>query len=177
MSHHISNILDLILTQDEKDINNIEYSSPIGKSDHVLLKITTNILSKSTLDKEESSLNWKHANYNDLKKYLNDNDWNKLYELKTEEQWKFVFNTLENGVNQFIPLKRHTTCKKKPNWFKGQVKKSVKRKYYLWKKYIESENSVDYQNYILERNNASKLLKKAKKEHEKKLAENCKKKS
>lgn len=33
----IPNILDMILTNDEHIVNNIEYSSPLGKSDHCML--------------------------------------------------------------------------------------------------------------------------------------------
>ena len=38
-----SNVLDLVFSRDESDINNIYYCSPLGKSDHVLLKIITTI--------------------------------------------------------------------------------------------------------------------------------------
>ena len=48
-SNQESNILDLVLTQDQVDIQNIEYCSPLGKSDHILLKIKTNIIKEKTL--------------------------------------------------------------------------------------------------------------------------------
>ena len=38
-----SNILDLVFTRDESDINNVYYCCPLGKSDHILLKIVTSI--------------------------------------------------------------------------------------------------------------------------------------
>ena len=48
------NILDLVLTNNEDTIANIEYCSPIGKSHHLLLKIRTNIVKED--GKEEIDL-------------------------------------------------------------------------------------------------------------------------
>ena len=44
----------------------------------------------------------------------------------------------------------------------------------MYKRWLESDNSWVYQNYVKERNLTSKLLKKAKKEHEQKIASKSK---
>ena len=37
----VSSLLDLVITRDEEVVTNIEYLSPLGKSDYLLLKIET----------------------------------------------------------------------------------------------------------------------------------------
>ena len=170
-----SNILDLILTQDDTDIQSIEHCSPIGKSDHELLKITTNIMKPKLFDKESMSYNFDKGNYNLFKKYLVNIDWMEiLNNSDTVECWKTIKNIIDDGVNLFIPLRKCSKNKKKAGWFTGQVRKSVKKKYELYKKWINSDNSYDYRVYITQRNETAKQTKKAKKEHEKKIAQKSK---
>ena len=173
--HQQSNILDLILTQDETDIQNIEHCSPIGKSDHELLKIRTNIMKPKLNENDSENYNFDKGNYTLFKKYLTDVNWmNILQDSDTKQCWKLIKNIIDNGVSQFIPIRKQSKKKKKPGWFTGPVRKSVKKKYELYKKWINSDNSHDYHVYINERNATNKQIKKAKKEHERKIAEKSK---
>jgi hypothetical protein len=52
--------------------------------------------------------------------------------------------------------------------------RKVKKKHKLYKRYLHTKHGEDYQKYILERNECSKLLKKERKDHEKQIANNCK---
>ena len=160
-----SNILDLVLTQSDLDIESIEHCSPLGKSDHELLKIKTTILKLKAFDKESIKYNFDKGNFNAFKKYITDIDWlNKFGSLDAEEVCNIIVTKIEEGIELFIPLRKHSKSKKKPH-LTGEVKKSVKKKYLLYKRWIESNNSHDYRNYIKERNLTSKLIKKAKRDH------------
>ena len=47
-----ANILDLVFTNEENMINNIEVKTPIGKSDHIVVTFEYNCYSESSNDKE-----------------------------------------------------------------------------------------------------------------------------
>ena len=170
-----SNILDLVLTQDDADIQDIEHCSPIGKSDHELLKIKTNIIKLRVFNKQSIKYDFRKGNYLAFKKFIADIDWNNiLKDFNTEKCWKIIKTKIEEGVKLFIPLRKPSNNKNKKSWFTGEVKKSIKKKYLLYKRWLDSDNSYDYQNYVKERNLATKLIRKAKIDHERKIAENSK---
>ena len=75
----------------------------------------------------------------------------------------------------FIPVIICTNkVKDKPPWLSITDQKSVKKKYNLFKCFLESKSSLAYQEYIQVRNNVNKLIKNAKRNHEKKIANDCK---
>ena len=51
-----------------------------------------------------------------------------------------------------------------------EIRKSVKRKYKLFKRFLNSNNSYHYKQYVTARNEASKAVKKGKVLYEKKIA-------
>ena len=135
------NILDLVFTKDDSDINNIYYCSPLGKSDHILLKLITSIPTKKHKPSVTYRYDWKNGNYVEFKKFMSSVDWSKLKELNVEECWRYIKNKLEEGIKLYVPLVKCTSeTKDKPPWFTFEVKKSVKKKYKLFKLFLESED-------------------------------------
>ena len=57
----------------------------------------------------------------------------------------------------------------------GKVLRNVKKKHKLWKRLKEHNDDTDYSKYKKQANKASKLVRMAKKEFEKKKANNIKK--
>ena len=90
-----SNVLDLVFTRDERDINDIFYCSPLGKSDHVMLKIITSI--PTTEEKCETSrrYDWAKGNYAKMREYIANVDWSVLNEMDVEGCWVFIKSKLQ----------------------------------------------------------------------------------
>ena len=169
------NILDLVFTRYEHDVNTVYYCSPLGKSDHVLLKILTSIPKKKFKVKCSLRYDWKNGNYGEFRKYILNIDWSVLHGLDVEECWEYIKSKLDEGIKLFIPLvKCSGELKDKPPWFSFTIKKSVKKKYKLFKRWLESDSSFDYQEYVKFRNEVSRLIRAAKKSHERKVAYECK---
>ena len=170
-----SNILDLVFTRDEGDINDIQYCSPIGMSDHILIKITTTVPKSKILQNDTKKYDWEKGDYYNFKKYIADKDWTILKSMDVDSCWTYIKNILQEGINNFIPTKTVSSkLKDKPPWMSHTVKKSVKKKYSLFKRFLQSNSSKDYKEYIQARNNTCKLIKQAKKCHEKKVASQTK---
>ena len=119
-----SNILDLVLTQSDLDIENIEHCSPLGKSDHELLKIKTTILKLKSSDKDSINYNFDKGNFNAFKKYITDIDWlNTFGSLDAEEVCNIIVTKIEEGIDLFIPVRKHSKSKRMPH-LTGEVKKN-----------------------------------------------------
>ena len=58
----------------------------------------------------------------------------------------------------------------KPVWMTGKIKKSIKKRYDLYKKSLNSNKSHEYQKYLLCRNQCNKMIRHAKKEYERRLS-------
>ena len=170
-----SNILDLIFTRDDEDINNIEYCSPIGKSDHVLLKICTTVPKIKVKQKDSIRYDWDNGDYTSFKNYIATTDWEILKTMDVNKCWLFIKEKIQEGIEKFIPTKTlPNNIKDKPPWMSITVKKSVKRKHKLFKRFLQSDSSKDYKEYINQRNITCKLIKQAKKCHEKNIASHAK---
>ena len=95
--------------------------------------------------------------------------------MTVNECWEYIKNTITKGTDLFIPvINLNKTEKNKPPWLSTSIKKSVKKKYKLFKRYLESKSSSAYHDYIQVRNEVNKLVKNAKYNHEKKIADECK---
>ena len=164
---------DLILVNDDKLISDIVHCCPIGKSDHDMLFFNMYVdIKDENIDFEKFDLN--KGNYDNLRKDLK--TWNlpKLEEMDVEEVWGNIKSRVTEAMTKNIPKISINKKSKKPKWFTGEVKKSVRKKYYLFMKYLKSDASYDYWKYIEARNACNRTIKKAKREYERKISHECK---
>ena len=61
-----------------------------------------------------------------------------------------------------------------PRWMTKSIKRIIKKKYVLYKKYLQARSVNNYNKYLHVRNEANKLIRKAKRNHERILAEESK---
>ena len=168
-----SNILDLVLTRDIDDVQLIEYCSAIGHSDHLFIKIFTTIPKTTQSTNDTYMFDYNKGNYANFNSYMMEEDWKILNDLDVEEGWLKLKNKILCGTDAFIPKVKLKNKKPKPPWMTIEVKKSIKTKYKLFKRYLDSNNSFYYKQYIAKRNETSKIIKKLKKGQERKIAEDC----
>ena len=185
-----SNILDLILTKDPNDVTSVEYCSHIGKSDHILLKVKTAIKKVKVTEKEKQRYNFEKGNYSAFKEYITNTSWpmtdnsvvfsNNLTDntvvisASINDTWNFIKDKIKEGMEMFIPKVTISNKKKRPAWMSSEIKKSVRKKYKLFKRFLESNNSWYYYEYIKVRNQTTKDIKKAKYDYELKVAKESK---
>ena len=168
------NILDLVLTKNEDTIANIEYCSPIGKSHHLLLKIRTNIVKIEGKEEIEFKFCPHKGDYQKFRKRLKEEDWSKLEATRFQGCYRHFASVIKEGMQDYIPRVESKEKKNKPRWLSHKISKSVKKKYKLFKKYLNSQNGKTYQKYVEERNKVNKEIKKAKYNYEKDIAKKCK---
>ena len=121
------NILDLIFTNDELFINNIEHLAPLGSSDHDVLLISINI-PQVFIAPPEPRFNFSKTDFKGLKDYLSKIDWTKLDGINVNDSWSFFSDILLTGFNLFVP-KVKVKSKSKPFWLNNKCMKLIRKKY------------------------------------------------
>ena len=168
-----ANILDLIITNDISNINNVHHLAPLGSSDHDVLVFETEL----TLENNEPSqpkFNFFKTDFKAFKTHLSQKDWSILNDLNTNEAWDKFSNTLKDCFNKFVPKTKSKTKKTQPFWLNNQCNKAIKKKYLYYKRFMQSKSSYDYNQYIKKRNKAKKVIRESVRNHEKKIVNESK---
>ena len=92
-----------------------------------------------------------------------------------EQCWNQIKNKIHESMRECIPTKNiNKPQRTTPRWMNGIIKRNVKKKYNLYNKYLNTLSDDDGRNYIHKRNECNRMIRKAKRKHEKSVAEGCK---
>ena len=101
-------------------------------------------------------------------------DWKELLATKdTEAMWKTFKTKLEEMTSRNLPTKRRRT-RYKPQWMTKRVEKEIKLKRRLWKKYKYTKEKKDLKTYLNKEKEVKNLVRRAKRNIERKLVSECK---
>ena len=162
--------LDLILTQEEEDIKNINVLQPIGNSDHgvVMAEFICEWKSKNEPKKRRA---YYKGDYIIITNKLNEIDWTEKFRGKTiQESWNIFKEIYKKLVDEHIPL----ISPKEYNepWMNDKLMKQWKKKYYSWKRFNENNTNQGWSEYKKERDKLRRNIRKARRLFEKNIAKN-----
>jgi len=166
-------LLDLVITDDQL-INNIDPLPPLGKSDHVVLMIETNIFNSES--RVEQKFNYNKGDYDALRTYITC-DWNTEFaavDLEVEAMWNIIKNKIDNGVKRFVPLtsRFNTTKWKRP--LSSEIRSQIRHKKTLWRNYVRDKNSTTWLQYTKQRNKVKRIVRNDLKEEQNLIAQQYK---
>ncbi len=170
-------ILDLVLTNYDY-VENIDYKSPLGKSDHALLQIKCN-RSISESEYNSDKLNFSKGNYLALKEALK-LDWDSIFlscNNDVDQMWSVFKKIVQEQTEIFIPVINNFNAWKKSTWTRPISKdlcKLIKRKHRLWTRFIETKDAEVYVAYKKLRNKIKKEMKKLVVNEQREIAKCCK---
>ena len=170
-------ILDLILTH-EDNISDIEYQSPLGKSDHSIIKFKYHcyaILRES----EQIRLCYDKADYDEMRNEAGKINWrNELQnDMNVEEMWDIFHRKIKHLEASFVPKKKFKTGKIKNHAFKldESTRNLIKKKHALSRKVVANHmNQEVRREYNKIRNKVKSTIKKLKKNFERELVKKAK---
>jgi len=168
---NIPSLLDLVMTNESDMIDTIEYSSPLGKSDHVVINFIFNCYSEESSDSVNRYLYHK-GDYDKLRDRLINQSWNTNQSV--DEMWSCFTERIQHAVDECIPLSKSGPKQKKKPWVTGKALSAIKEKNRAWKKYKYCKNETNYNLYAEKRNIVTSECREAKCNFEKKLCENIK---
>lgn len=167
-------ILDLIITNSEDAIAQVNLEAPLGKSDHVIMQVQVTAHPNTDL-RERTFLNYDRGNYTALRTFMDRNWESEMRSYTTvEDKWNYFRSKYEEAVNLYIPRKKIIRKKMYKFPLSQATRKKIKDKNKLWKQYLTSRRDEDYLKYKRTRNQVRRATRKEEKEHEKRIVENIK---
>ncbi|XP_061128372.1 uncharacterized protein LOC133150090 [Syngnathus typhle] len=168
-----SNILDLVLTASPTDIDKLQCSLPIGRSDHCTISFHWSGCA-SINDSGRPRRNYWRTNQPTLQEAAAQTDWSIPSHLELEDAWTLFRSKLELLVEEHVPISRKRTFTKGPPWFDGELRLLLKSRRKLWDRFKLSQSPVDYDRYKIVRNRCTQMKRKKRTEYELRLAETSK---
>ena len=169
--------LDLIFTNEEDMIESICHESPLGHSDHCVLKFKFKCYQDRS---QEQTQRWNYykGDYVNMQKEL-DIDWDNLFEgLKPNQMIDLFLSKYNEARQKHIPIinSKAGVKAKKHNYLPLDDKTvaKIKKKHRCWQRYIESRDENKYKEYTRTRNQVKKMVRKAKRNMEMDIAKNVK---
>ncbi len=105
-THLRGNTLDLLFSNKPENILHIESLGNLSTSDHSIIAVDLLFNSKYNFSTEFIN-DWKNGNMEGLRDFLGTTDWrSELQDLDTEDSWKFIKDTINTGIESFIPKVR-----------------------------------------------------------------------
>ena len=175
-------LLDLIITEDTQlQVSpTVKYLSPVGKSDHAVLKwkylVTIDGGNDTERDAEKKDFNYYKGNYNAFRDLCSNTNWDELMGNCTDinEMLDIFVSKVDHYKTETVPLFKSGPRKKKQPWMNSAALKATKKKYFAWKRFTQSKVHTAYIKYVKERDKTNKKIRKAKRSFEQKLARECK---
>ena len=173
-------VLDLVFSNEENMIKDVEYLAPLGRSDHSIIKFSIPCKLEITIPKIK--IQYEKGNYKGLNEKLNTIEWDKEFEKYPSDvnrQWEFFKNKFTEAEKEFVPRKTvYVNGRKNKNLSNPLDRKTlrkIKKKNKIWSKMRKNLASVEQElQYNRLRNQIRKLTRKGKKLIEKTIAKNSK---
>ena len=170
-----ANALDLVFTTEEGMISDIEHRAPIGKSHHMSLSFKLYCYTQKPKPSKQHFI-YDKGDYAKMRTNTKDIDWDTNLQGKTiEDQWLFFKTKVTKEMNDHIPKTSGKPTKPgKPLWMNEDALKKVRKKKQAYKRYLQTKEGADWENYTRARNQANWACRSAVRDMEKKIAKQCK---
>ena len=167
---------DLILVNEKSLISDIDYGDPLGKSDHLILSFDLYVPKVCTKEIPKYKYDLQKGNYNKMRNMFGKNVKSLLTnDQDIEEMWNVLKFEVVKCMDECIPkVKCRQNKMRMPLWMNDKVLKKVKKKYKLFQRYLLTKDRKDYSKYAEMRNKSKNVIKSARKDYERKIAEQCK---
>lgn len=167
-----SNMVDLIFTNREDMIEEIQTVAGLGKSDHFALVIDMNCTTREPPRTER--FNYNKTDITVLKDVLNQTNWEEvLADLSTNETWDLLKDRISKAVLASTPVTR-TSGKQGKGWMDKETLLTVRKKHKTYRIWKNNKNDENYREYVKFRNLAKIACRIAQRSQETKIAKEAK---
>jgi hypothetical protein len=167
---------DLILTNIPDIVSAIEHTPNLGLSDHQVLDIELNVKVESG-KQGPIKFRYQNGNYQAMRDMISvDEVVDDMQNKNVQESWALLKGILKEACDLHIPKSGCGTkfFRKKPLWMNDKALAAVKKKHQSYRRYLQTKDGADYQEYKKERDNTTKTIKQAVRDFEKKIAKESK---
>ena len=136
-------ILDLIFTNEENAIANVDIGPGLGKSDHLFLTFDL-ICYTERISSNIKKRNFHKGDYESISQELEQINWDTMEEMDNiDEVWSYLTVHLSNIIERHIPESKvnpYNTSKK--TYIDKTALAAIKKKHQLWKKYVHCKENT-----------------------------------
>ena len=173
-SRQRENVLDLVITKDEDLINNLNLMSPLGKSDHLVLRVIVNEPTTYHATCQEKKFKFYEGDYDSMKDKILNYNWEEFFMGKSANQcWEVFRDLIISLQEEFIPVTK-AVLNPKPGWMNKNVRSALRSKQRAWKKYMMCRSVANFGVYKLARNKLKQITQNARKDFEMKIVDEIK---
>ena len=168
----IPNPLDLVLTNEEGMLSNLQYLPGLGKSDHVVLRFQLACYTDQVVLGLERP-NFHRANFSELDKKLSEVNWNQGLSGSVEEGYRYFKLTIDYLIRAHVPMVRSPLMRKNV-YMTSRALQLRKRKNMLWQRCVASGDPLDKARFRLCRNQLRQLTRQLRMDFETQLVSDIK---
>ena len=166
-------ILDLIFSNEEGMVSDIQYNPSVGRSDHLVLSFKFICYTPNTSkNNTHSTYNFFKGDYQSIKSQLEQTNWEGEMEgLDLSSSWLWFTEQYIDLLEKFIPESKPRQKREKAGPVVTQsCLDAIKNKHRKWLKYKYCKSPVNFNQYKIARNAVTLELRSAKYAYEKDLA-------
>jgi len=163
-----SSTLDLIITRDEREMRNLEFGAPIGKSDHVVIKC--NIDREDVhVDTAKKAKNFYRGDYDGIRREIKRVDWDmELDDCTVDEAWDRFEAHISRLTDLYIPDSKMSN-KRKKKWINGETLSVVREKHKAHNRYRHNPTEENWNTFKECRNKVTSVTRQARADFEEQL--------
>ena len=156
-----SSTLDLVLTNEDNMVSNLQSHSPLGKSDHSCLLFNFVCTSQKEF-RQRKIFFYDKGDYPAIRHALREENWPHIDDIGLENYYDHIRDKLLSLQDDHIPSKTFTCSRKhKPYELSRNDMAEIKKKHRLWQRYFETKSTAKYRDYTRQRNKVTKIIRKA----------------
>ena len=164
------NILDLILSTEEHIVEDTTILPPLSNSDHNVVSFSLIVEKRLSENSTIKSVDYNKADWEGTRDVLGRVEWGEsITDNATTEENLEPFTTILENACRGIPTRKKTR-RKRSVWMNRKGRKAIRKKTKTWKKYRQTGNAEDCEQYRKALNKATKTVRKANGDFEIKLA-------
>ena len=165
--------IDLVLTNNDNLIGSVKPLGHLGASHHTMIMVE--MLAPTHNETVQLVPNYKKADFAAMRERISVIDWTAELSVKdASSSWQYFKETVTSVVDACVPMKQRRNYSR-PLWMQRNALRMVRKKRRLWKHYCTTQDYESYLEYKRVQNETKKIIRRAKREFEKKLAANAKK--
>ena len=171
-----SSLLDLVFTNREYLVDEVEANQPLGKSDHVVLMwkcVYKDRPCELRADSAVVSYNYKKGNFSGMRAKLSETNWQELADLNVQDTWRCIKMSYWKAYSFTYQKKNHRGGVHTP-WWSKVLTKEVKKKHKMWKQYVTTQSAEDHIAYKQQRNVTSQAIRNTRGDYENRLVSEMK---
>ena len=165
-------ILDLVITNEENMVKNLNLEAGLGLSDHVIIRF--DLCCYAVKQRSDTvKLNFKKANFDRLNARIRDVRWETRDNETLYDYYEFFTDTMNSIIAECIPPTRGYP-KRRNLYINSRALQLRRQKVVLWNTYVRTREPIDHARYARCRNQLRMMTRRLRAQYEEELAASMK---